>query len=220
MRVQDNINKINFNADGFENLGQLLIPDLYQIGILSKSGEDSALRDRYYATGEHLCEKNTDFPYSLTVVGHSPSQGNYRATENLQLKDTTLYGKCDTHTDYKGRGCIVFKCPHHDKEMPRIVLVDTALSESLTNNGGRTQANEETRSIEFLHLTHEDKETKSYFNRMYKYLINNKDKKIEDDRVYPKIQLNESVSPGCGSLKQKYLTYKAKYIKLKDQIQF
>ncbi len=215
MIIQDTINKNDFSSNGFEILGDLLIDDLYKVGKLGESGAESALRDRYYATGEDLCEKNENFPYSLTVVGHSPSQGNYRELENVQLKGEE-YSKCDTKDKYQGRGCIVFKCPLHKTKMPRIVLVDTAMSESLTNNGkgGRTRDDEKTRSIEFLHLSHGEGDEITHFNRMYKYLINNKDKTAQDEIVYPRSYKK------CGSSKnafqEKYLIYKAKYIKLKN----
>ncbi len=204
MAIQERINE-----EGLCILKDQLIDDLYIKGDLKKESRNSALRDRYYATGgKELCEKNKDFPYLLTVVGHSPSQGNYRELENVQLKGDE-YRECDTKDNYKGRGCIVYKCPHHENEMPRIVLVDTALSESLTNDkSGRKRETEQTRSIEFLHLTHVEstRESSNYFNRMFKYLINNVDNNAQDEQIYPKI---------TSSAQQKYLKYKAKYLQLK-----
>lgn len=203
IEIQDQINE-----NGLGVLKDILIDDLYKAGKIGELSHDSSLRDRYYATGEQLCDKNKDFKYLLTVVGHSPGQADYTGLEKVKLTGEE-YNKCDTKDEYKGRGCIVFKCSKHIHEMPRIVLVDTAMSGAFTNASKRKPDDEITRSIEFLHLTHEEKETKNYFNRMYKYVINNQNNNATDEIVYPKL---ESIA------EQKYLKYKVKYIKLKNQI--
>lgn len=188
----------------------------------SISTQGGSLWTRFYADmNEEECSKiNKGYDeneYRMIVVGHCPT--NTQSFENITSimhSYPKFYSHCQESNEDNKAGCVVFRCNETPLDnpqtpgAPRIALVDTGLSSSfrqLPRDVSKEEFNNN-RPTELLHLCHNDKLSSEYryYNSISKLLVSPIG--TTNYNVYETLSKTE--------LKNKYLKYKQKYMKLKN----
>ena len=160
-----------FNSDGahLEKLDSLLIP------LKDGLGMSAPIWSRYYSESSEqtVCKTLESSKYNTIVVGHCCTNNALpgSALDSIVTNNQHLYSGCDrgSHIDENGgkKGCVVFGCG----DIPRVVFVDTSLSQSQRypeqrmKDKGFLKANNEERVVEILKLSRDStKPATPYYN--------------------------------------------------------